>query len=230
MEDIRRFEAQNTVDSANQLPDEQRFSGGELKGGRRVLFVGNSITLHAPKADIGWLHNWGMAASTEENDYVHQTMALVRTLCPDADMRIAQIANWERAYWRGEEELEFVRGARDWNPDIVVIRLGENTNEASLSEYPYAPALIDMMNFFTHNGQSQLVVTDLFWPNPAKDAEIKKAAATLNAPLVHLGDLGMRNDMKAVGLFEHSGVAAHPGDLGMRTIADRLFDVIKTML
>lgn len=230
MEDIRRFEAENTVDSANQLPDDRRFSGGSTRGGKRLLFVGNSITLHAPKADIGWTHNWGMAASCEENDYVHQTMAMVRSLVPDADMRIAQIANWERAYWRGEEALEFVRGARDWQPDIVVIRLCENTSESDLSVHPYAPALVDMMNFFTHNGQAHLIVTDLFWPNPAKDAEIAKAAAALNAPLVRIGDLGVRDDMKAIGLFEHSGVAAHPGDLGMRIIAERLFEVIKTML
>lgn len=73
-------------------------------------------------------------------------------------------------------------------------------------------------------------MTDLFWPNPAKDAEIRKAAEALHAPLVHIGDLGTRDDMKAVGLFEHGGVAAHPGDLGMKTIAERLFDVIKTMI
>lgn len=230
MEDIRRFEAENTVDSANQLPDDRRFAGNGSQGGKKLLFVGNSITLHGSKPDIGWTHNWGMAASSEENDYVHQTMTMVRALVPDADMRIAQIANWERTYWRGEEELEFVRGARDWQPDIVVVRLCENTPESELANHPYAPALIDMMNFFTRNGEARLVVTDLFWPNPAKDAEIEKAAAALNAPLVRIGDLGIRDDMKAVGLFEHSGVAAHPGDLGMRTIAERLFDVIKTML
>ena len=228
--DIRRFEAENTVSAENQLRDDERFSGQDERGGLRVLFVGNSITLHAPKADIGWHVNWGMAASSEENDYVHQTMSLIRALRPDADMRIAQIATWECEYWAAEKTLSPVAAARDWRPDIVVIRLGENTPESALAEHPYAPALIDMMNFFTRNGEAHLVVTDLFWPNPKKDAEIKKAARSLNAPLVHIGDLGTRDDMKAIGLFEHSGVAAHPGDLGMLTIAERLFEAIKPLL
>ena len=37
----------------------------------KVLFLGNSITKHGPKADIDWSGNWGMAASVEANDYVH---------------------------------------------------------------------------------------------------------------------------------------------------------------
>ena len=38
---------------------------GRLPAGK-VLFLGNSITLHAPKPDIGWTGNWGMAVSAED--------------------------------------------------------------------------------------------------------------------------------------------------------------------
>ena len=36
----------------------------------RVLVYGNSIALHAPKADIGWTNCWGMAASAPERDLI----------------------------------------------------------------------------------------------------------------------------------------------------------------
>ena len=37
---------------------------------KKVLFLGNSITKHGPKADIDWSGNWGMAASEEAKDDV----------------------------------------------------------------------------------------------------------------------------------------------------------------
>lgn len=45
--------------------------------------------------------------------------------------------------------------------------------------------------------------------------------------LIELGDLGDRDDMKALGLFEYSGVVAHPEDHGMQKIADRIWDCLR---
>ena len=74
-----------------------------------------------------------------------------------------------------------------------------------------------------------MILTTGFWRHPADDG-IVEIAEELNLPLVKLGDLGEKDEMKAIGLFEHSGVANHPGDLGMKNIANRIFDVLKNYL
>ena len=43
----------------------------------RIMFLGNSMTYHGKKESIGWYNQWGMAASKEENDYVHRLVSLL---------------------------------------------------------------------------------------------------------------------------------------------------------
>ena len=61
---------ENTVKAENQLKKND-YIQLEDNGGLRILFVGNSITRHGPKAEIGWYHDFGMAASDISKDYVH---------------------------------------------------------------------------------------------------------------------------------------------------------------
>jgi len=62
----------NTVSAKGQLRDGDNIRYNLQRDSKlKVLFVGNSITLHGVCESIGWNHECGMAASRAENDYVH---------------------------------------------------------------------------------------------------------------------------------------------------------------
>ena len=126
--------------------------------------------------------------------------------------------------------MEPVREMADWDPDIVVIRIGENIREEDLAEHDLTDAFGKMMDYFNRSGRAKFIVTDLFWPNPVKEAAIMAAAREKGSSLVSISHLGTQDEMKAIGLFEHAGVAAHPGDLGMLKIAEAIFEAMKPML
>ena len=59
--------ADNTVAAEGQMKNSSTvYYLGNPAAARRLLIVGNSITRHGPLAEIGWLHDWGMAASAPE--------------------------------------------------------------------------------------------------------------------------------------------------------------------
>ena len=77
------FQANPVPALGQNAKDQKAFD--PAKKGPRVLFVGNSITLHGPRPQIGWTNNWGMAASARDKDYVHllqKKIAAVREELP----------------------------------------------------------------------------------------------------------------------------------------------------
>ena len=69
------------------------------KGGVKVAFLGNSITLHDAAPNIGWTNVWGMAASAEERDYVHLvTRGIERETGRTAEVIVRNIADFERNF------------------------------------------------------------------------------------------------------------------------------------
>lgn len=216
----------NTVDAFGQLKDSERIRFVNPTGtGKRVLFIGNSITLHGVKSEIGWHGAWGMAASAPEKDYVHRVMAQVQKTDADAAFCVCSVSSWERNYKNGAEAVERFQAARDFEADVLIMRFVENCPVEDPRPDLFCKELGQLLEYLDSKGTARRVITTGFWRHPLDDA-IRSYAAEGGFPLVELGDLGEQDEMKAIGLFQHEGVANHPGDLGMEKIAERIVAAI----
>lgn len=220
----------NTVKAENQLAKNQfiAFINPEGKG-KRVLFVGNSITRHGIKHDIGWHNDWGMAASALEKDYVHVVAKEVLQKDSEATFCVCQAAEWECNCYDGEKTFEHFKAARDFKADIIIMRLVENCPRDNYNSDLFMEEYGKLVSYLNGSRKAKIIITTGFWKHIA-DGAIREYARRNEYPLVELNDLGEDEKMKAIGLFEHDGVANHPGDLGMEKIAERIFNVLKSYL
>lgn len=200
----------------------------------KILFLGNSITLHSPSEAIGWTGNWGMAASAEEKDYVH---LVVQALTEPAasgitapKFMVQNIADFERQYatYPVEETLrEFI----DFKPDLLILAIGENVQELTSEESKnqFHDCVVKLLKAFQKNGNPTIVVRSGFWPSSNKDACLKRAANNVGAIFVDISPLAKdeANYARSERQIAHAGVAGHPGDRGMKAIADAIVDAIK---
>ena len=220
----------NTVSSSGQLKDTPsvRFYNPEGKG-KRVMFVGNSITLHGILPSIGWERECGMAASSIEKDYVHLLMGKTDALCPDSAYCICQVAEWEREFYLGEEKHAPYQNASFFGADVIILRFIENCPADGFDAAVFKENLAKLAAFLDPAKKARIIVTTGFWRHPG-DKALEEFAAENALPCVLLGDLGEKDEMKAPGLYCHAGVAAHPGDLGMEHSAKRIFAELEKLL
>ena len=222
--------SKNTVDSKGQLKETEIIKFDNPDGaGKRVMFVGNSITLHGVKPEIGWNNAWGMAASAKEKDYVHQLERMILEKDPNATFCICQAARWERCYATGSETHGLFENARSFGADIIVFRCVENCPGKDFDSESFERELNGLLNYLDSTGKAKRIITTGFWHHPG-DGVLRAYAEKMGYPCAELGDLGEDDGMKAIGLFEHSGVANHPGDRGMQKIAERIFEKLENLI
>lgn len=213
----------NTVSAVNQMinSSEVSFFGNE-NAKKRILVVGNSITRHGPKADIGWHNDWGMAASAPEKDYVHRLFAMLTESGQDVYMRVRQAAYWELNF-RNDDVLSKFEEENAFQADIVIYRLGENIPNANA---PYLKEALEKFIAYICPKTGKTLFTTCFWDKPGVDEAIKQVAKERGETCVNCGFFVDAKNM-ALGQFEHKGVAAHPSDVGMEEIAKAIFNVMK---
>ena len=218
------------VDSKNQMKDSPCVRFENLNGeGLRVLFVGNSVTLHGPSEAIGWFGDWGMAASEKEKDYVHLVEDYIKTKVKNACFCICNAADWERGYKDPEETFHIFEAARVFDANIIIIKLSANSRTKDFDGELYKTNFEKLVNFLNASEKAKVIVATEFLKHPAEDALIAYAKES-DSSLCYLSDIADFDEYKAIGLFEHKGVAGHPGDVGMREIADRIIAILSKML
>lgn len=199
----------------------------------RVAFIGNSITLHGPKADIDWHGNWGMAATVAERDYVHRlAKRLEEATQRKPQLSVRNLADFERAY----ETYDLEKGLAEtleFQPDLIIVALGENVPSLDSAQKVQAfeaafLSLLQRLRSQTGSKPRTILVRGTFWRDDAKEAAMKSASQKVEARFVSLEGLDQDplNFGRAERPWKHAGVGGHPGDLGMERIADRLWEAI----
>ena len=197
----------------------------------RILFLGNSITLHAPAAEIGWTGNWGMAASAADLDYVHLlTAEISKATSTKPRTRVRNIADFERGYEKFDIDSS-LKPDLEFNPDLVIIAIGENVAELSTLEArdAFSLAFSRLLTAIQSRKPKAIVVRSCFGRNPAKDEILQKSASAVDALFVDISKLADEesNFARSERVIEHAGVAGHPGDKGMRAICDAIFEALR---
>ncbi len=197
---------------------------------RKILFLGNSITLHGPKEDIGWLGNWGMAASVGEKDYVHLvTSAIARHNGSAPEIKVRNIADFERNYATYDVDKE-MKELFAFDPDLVILAIGENVPVLGSDEAKtqFKTSAMKILKGVLAKRRPMVVVRSSFWADPAKDQILAQACQEVNGIFVDIGQLGKEesNYARSERQFKDNGVAAHPGDKGMKAIADSIVQKI----
>lgn len=197
---------------------------------RRILFLGNSITLHGPKPDIGWTGDWGMAASAKEKDYVHLVaQALAEHTGHSPEIRVKNIADFERNYATYDAQTE-LNDLFEFDPDLVVLAIGENVPplDTAKARIEFKAGVMNLLRCTLSGRRPLVVVRSCFWADAAKDEVLKQVSEEVGACYVNVGRLGSEpaNAARSERTFTHDGVASHPGDRGMKALADAILRAV----
>ncbi len=195
-----------------------------------ILAIGNSITWRTEQADIGWLNNWGMAASNEDRDWVHLLKSSIsKDQATDVDLYIWKTIDLNFLSNKSLHEMETEWGEiQKRKPDYgaIFIQIGGNAlnTEVDNFEKPYKK-LLDFLKEKT-TAKIFLLSTWSFSNNyPNANKIIQSLAEKYSAAYVDISflsehpDFTAKNEPICMDASVADNVCLHPGDKGMEAIA-----------
>lgn len=195
-----------------------------FQGINKVLIMGNSLTIHNSYPSLGWYQNCGMAASSQEKDYVHLLTSKIQSVNPKAIVKYGRIGDFELNFWKYDTTF-FTENIR-FKPDLIIIQIGENIDDDKALTLGLRNHIVGLVNRIKKNDHVTVCLTNSFWPNKNISNEIKTACQMGNYLMVNVAELYADRSNTGDGFFSNQSVANHPGDKGMKNIADRIWNTI----
>lgn len=215
----------------------------------RILVIGNSITQHGASSSLGWNGTWGMAASAEDKDYVHQLIAKIKTKTTDYEIMYRNISEFEKYFYDfGKFVTDNYKDLADFDADIIIATFGANCNNSNNEvdpEYnaPYAFSAAyyeNIINFFNVDGNAKVIAGKTVLTTNAVLSAIDAAAAL--HPEWKLVDMTSYtgDEYNATSYYKsypdvfasniREAVIGHPGDKAMEAMANDLWRVLPDIM
>ncbi|MGC9361104.1 MAG: SGNH/GDSL hydrolase family protein, partial [Anaerolineae bacterium] len=176
-------------------------------------------TQHGPREEIGWIHDWGMAATSQNRDWVHLLLAqmpgnteltLVHCTAPNLPQKVGDL----------EARIQSAQAS------VVVIQIGDNLNAGDATDETLRKPVARLLQ--AADARSAKVVVGVWGGDDVRDQLLEQAAEDAGALFVPIHDLANQPGHRAweQGVFDEPAVGWHPSDLGMAAIADRVADAL----
>jgi hypothetical protein len=139
-------------------------------------------------------------------------------------VRALNIAAFELNYKQYDFNND-LRAYRTLKPDLLILRIGENIQQAGFDATLFQQRYSSLINYFK-NGNPDLTVLSVgsFWP----DRRYASAEMQKHEPYLSLEPLGFDITNYAFDrLNVDQSVKGHPGDKGMQAIADMIWQKLQ---
>lgn len=195
-----------------------------------VVIFGNSLTL----AD-GYI---GMAASDPNHDYYHYVTEYIKSKNPNAKINDRTgMGTWEAATTTADREKVFNETTKPLlsaDTDLVIIQLGDNVNTPEKKATLEHDAGEFIQEIHSVSPKAKIYwIYGWFGDYDTVFTPIKNACEANGATGIDVNDLNTAENQNQLGATRHGingetwqitrpGEAIHPGDKGMKAIADRV--------
>lgn len=198
----------------------------------KALFYGNSLT-------IG-LDNYGMAASDYQHGWADLVSQAIKKVNPNFTYTSIGGGNWEGMTNSADRLAELnttVKPALPSDTDLVIIQLSDNVN-TDAKKATFAKDAKDMTMWFRQQAPKARIVWLASWFSPSLVPDIKAACKERGAEFCDITQYARPQEYKSyIGApwtdrqgvkhtIDSAGRAAHPGDLGMKMIANSVLETL----